>query len=293
MPSVRVAPKLKCGKGLPWASTSLSLNGGWGAGADKRPVPRRRPGQFCQASGAPFRAWEAIAPQPSIVHSNWTPTFAGERPVIRLRFLPTLFGAIGGILDPRLDLAVQLQGQRAAMAVDLLAQRNANPAFGNAIFLDIAAFIALEADADPTREEVLVEIGAVRVGGQAIGNGIGHVAGLNADSGALPSSRHKKNGAGIAPDAARPVSYRPVPARCGPNRGPNASPDSNAARSCDTHRSPPAAGWRRIIGVIAAVVIIAAIDIAWLVAARDGSAHAQPRMPPINAPATASPPRSR
>ncbi len=72
-------------------------------------------------------------------------------------------------LEPRLDLAVQLQRQRPAVAVDLLAKRDADPAGGAVVFLDVLALDTLETDADAALQRGLVEIGARRIGRQAIG----------------------------------------------------------------------------------------------------------------------------
>src|SRR3546814_16742687 len=59
----------------------------------------------------------------------------------------TLFRS-AGIEEPPLDRPRQLDRQRLAPPIDLLAQRDAHPAFGHRIFLDVGAFGALEADAD-------------------------------------------------------------------------------------------------------------------------------------------------
>src|SRR5690606_41330482 len=45
----------------------------------------------------------------------------------------------------------------------------ADPAFAHAIFADIRAFLAVEADADPACQEFLVVEGAARIVAQAVG----------------------------------------------------------------------------------------------------------------------------
>ena len=66
----------------------------------------------------------------------------------RRRFPPRLRARLAVIAPPGLDLAAQLHRHRHAVAVDRLAGGDADPAFGGAIFLDIVALAALEADAD-------------------------------------------------------------------------------------------------------------------------------------------------
>src|SRR3569623_1509838 len=80
---------------------------------------------------------------------------------------------ITATLKPGLERPAQFKRQRDAVPVLLLAQGDADPAFGDAIFLDVAALDALEADAVAALEQRLVEIGAVGVGRAAIGGGVG------------------------------------------------------------------------------------------------------------------------
>ena len=63
--------------------------------------------------------------------------------------------ALGGLFEPRLDLARQLQRQRLTVPVDLLAERDADPAFGSAIFLHVLALDTFEANANPAFEQCL------------------------------------------------------------------------------------------------------------------------------------------
>ena len=82
---------------------------------------------------------------------------------------------IGGeILKIGLDLAVVLDRQLLALAIERLAHRQAHPALADAIFLDIGLLGALEADADAALQQGGVVVGAVRVVRQAVGRGIGH-----------------------------------------------------------------------------------------------------------------------
>ena len=77
-------------------------------------------------------------------------------------------------LEPRLDRAVELDRQRITLAVGLLAELDADPAFGDAVFLDVTALVALEADADATLEQLGVEMRALRVDREPVGRGIAH-----------------------------------------------------------------------------------------------------------------------
>src|SRR5687767_5413101 len=64
------------------------------------------------------------------------------------------------VLVPGLDRAVELEGQRLAAAVHGLARLDADPAFGDAILLDVGPHDTLEADADAALEPVGVEVRA-------------------------------------------------------------------------------------------------------------------------------------
>src|SRR3546814_19408162 len=79
---------------------------------------------------------------------------------------------LAGIEEPRLDRPRQLDRQRLAPPIDLLAQRDAHPAFGHRIFLDVGAFGALEADADAAFEHGLVEMRAFRTDRETVGGRI-------------------------------------------------------------------------------------------------------------------------
>src|SRR5690349_19219332 len=80
--------------------------------------------------------------------------------------------AFRGALEPRLDGAGELDGQRLALAVDLLAERDADPAFGDRIFLDVVPLDPLEADADAALEHLALEVRAVRIDREAVGRSI-------------------------------------------------------------------------------------------------------------------------
>src|SRR5690606_32954967 len=77
-------------------------------------------------------------------------------------------------LDVGLHRALQLDRQGLAAAVDAVADGQPDPAFGDAVFLDIGLVLALEADADSFRQQVGVVERAVGIDGQAVGKGVGH-----------------------------------------------------------------------------------------------------------------------
>ena len=77
--------------------------------------------------------------------------------------------------------AFELLGHGVAVAVGGLAEGYADPAFADAVFLDIGFLGAVEADADAAFEQGLVEIRAGRVGAETVGEGVvGH---LGSDAG--------------------------------------------------------------------------------------------------------------
>src|SRR5271170_3436464 len=71
------------------------------------------------------------------------------------------------VFEIRLDGAVELDGQRIAVTVLALAGLDADPVLADAIFGDIGFLDALEAHADVALEQLLIVVGAARVGGQA------------------------------------------------------------------------------------------------------------------------------
>src|SRR5579871_6282886 len=81
--------------------------------------------------------------------------------------------AFAEVLVPGLDRAAELERQRLALAVHGLAGLDADPAFGNAVFLDIVPDHALEADADAALQLVGIEMRAARVDRQMIGRDVG------------------------------------------------------------------------------------------------------------------------
>ena len=80
---------------------------------------------------------------------------------------------VAGLLVEDFDLAFELDQQGLAFAVDLLACGNLDPAFADAVLLDIHAFFVIEADADVAFKHGGVEEGAAGIDGQAIGQGGG------------------------------------------------------------------------------------------------------------------------
>src|SRR3954465_8214004 len=63
---------------------------------------------------------------------------------------------------------MHLDGQGIAEAVLGIAGGDADPAFADAVFLDIGLLGALEADADVARKQFLIVMRALRVGGEPV-----------------------------------------------------------------------------------------------------------------------------
>jgi hypothetical protein len=63
----------------------------------------------------------------------------------------------------RLDLAFYLDRHRIALAVTRLAGRDLDPAFADAIFLDIGAFLVIELDANIVLEDSRIVVRAARI----------------------------------------------------------------------------------------------------------------------------------
>ena len=76
-------------------------------------------------------------------------------------------------LDPGLDRTLQLDRQGLAPAIDTVADRETDPGLGDAVFLDIGFFLALEADADALGQQIGVVEGAVGIDAKAVGK-VGH-----------------------------------------------------------------------------------------------------------------------
>src|SRR5262245_7207569 len=86
---------------------------------------------------------------------------------------------LGRLLAPiGLDLALESEGQRVATPVERLAHGYADPAFADAVFLDIGLLRPVEADAHATLEQGLVVVRAARVNREAVGKRVGHAAAL-------------------------------------------------------------------------------------------------------------------
>jgi hypothetical protein len=69
----------------------------------------------------------------------------------------------------RLDLAFELDHQRVALAVDLVADGHFDPAFADAVLGDVVALFVVKADADIVLEDGFDEMRAALVGGQMVG----------------------------------------------------------------------------------------------------------------------------
>src|ERR1700753_2653302 len=63
---------------------------------------------------------------------------------------------------------MRLDGERIAVAILGGAGGHAHPAFADAVFLDIGLLDALEANADISRQDRLVVVRALRVGGETV-----------------------------------------------------------------------------------------------------------------------------
>src|SRR5690606_23950351 len=93
-------------------------------------------------------------------------------------------------------------------AVQRLADGDPDPALADAVFLDVVALLALEADADAAAEDGLVVVGAARVVAEAVGRGlVGHV-GVHRWS-TRDSARGAGGYAAAAPGAALSAAVRP------------------------------------------------------------------------------------
>src|SRR3990167_10603555 len=77
--------------------------------------------------------------------------------------------AFGGVAEIGLDLALQLDGHRVALAIQRLAGRDADPLLADAVFFDVGLLDALEADADAALQQISIVIGAVGIDGEAVG----------------------------------------------------------------------------------------------------------------------------
>src|SRR5260221_5555713 len=76
-------------------------------------------------------------------------------------------------LQVGLDLALELDAERIALAIDGLADRDADPALAHAVFLDVGLFLAVELDADALLQKRLVVMRALGIGRKAIRKGGG------------------------------------------------------------------------------------------------------------------------
>lgn len=144
---------------------------------------------------------------------------------------------IAQIFIPGLDRPGQFERQRLALAVDRFARLHPHPAFGHAIFLDIAPHHALEPDADATPQPICIEkwrgrinrnpVWRTIISGRSIGGLVGrwciiHPRQLPKDCGTGKPWRRNQNK--IAPGSPRPTaaSKRSVKsATISPSRSPS------------------------------------------------------------------------
>src|SRR5690349_12877422 len=73
------------------------------------------------------------------------------------------------LVEVGLDLAGELDGERIALAVDGLADGDADPALADAVLLDVGLLLAVELDADAARQQGLVVVRALGDGGGTVG----------------------------------------------------------------------------------------------------------------------------
>src|SRR5665213_1919921 len=73
------------------------------------------------------------------------------------------------VAEIRLDRAVDLDGERIAVAVPGVAGGDAHPALADAILLDIGLLDTLEANADIARQQFGIVIGTFRIARQPVG----------------------------------------------------------------------------------------------------------------------------
>ena len=76
----------------------------------------------------------------------------------------------GALRQERLDHTLELHGHRVAVAVAAAARGDLDPAFRDAIFLDVGLLDAVEVDAHSLLEEVAVEVRAARVERKPVGH---------------------------------------------------------------------------------------------------------------------------
>src|SRR5437868_13637504 len=74
----------------------------------------------------------------------------------------------------RLDRTLQLDRQRLALAVKRLAGSHPDPAFADAVFLDIGLLCTGEANADAAFQQGGVIIRAIWIAGEAVGRFVRH-----------------------------------------------------------------------------------------------------------------------
>ena len=99
-------------------------------------------------------------------------TGAAPMPPIRRRRRPLPRPDLSRLLEIGLDLALQFDGHRLAVAVEAAPGGDADPPFRDRIFDDAGLFLAVELDADAAAEERLVIIFAPRVEREAVGRAV-------------------------------------------------------------------------------------------------------------------------
>src|SRR5690349_16892310 len=89
------------------------------------------------------------------------------------RYALFTLGVLRCVLEIGLDLALELDRHRLAVAVKAAPGGDADPAFGDRIFDDAGLFLAVELDPDAAAQQRLVIIFAPRVEREAVGRAVG------------------------------------------------------------------------------------------------------------------------
>src|SRR5690606_6162436 len=125
---------------------------------------------------------------------------------------------VGSIAEIGLHAAVDLHRHRVAAAVQRTTHGDPDPALADAVFLDVGALVAVEADADAALHGLLVVVGTARVVAEAVGRGgLGH-RGFRAGDAMRAEARGARGYPGAAVDAAQAAgrpSGAPRPSRSG------------------------------------------------------------------------------
>lgn len=85
-----------------------------------------------------------------------------------------LFSGVSlGVLEIGLNLALQLDRHRLAVAVQASPRGDPDPPFADAIFFDVGLFLPLEADSDAALKKLRVEMRTARIERETVGWSVG------------------------------------------------------------------------------------------------------------------------